>query len=122
MSVIKKIEASVFRYPLNNPVITSFGVMDNRPMVLIKIIDITGHNSKRVKDLLHILNGQGKVNALGHDLYLHQTQLNLIISILKKYFLNNKSMAVGDFKVITDKEYTHTQRANIGAFFHDAWV
>ena len=25
-------------------------------------------------------------------------------------------------KVITDKEYTHTQRANIGAFFHDAWV
>ena len=54
-----------------------------------------------MKDLLHILNGQGKVNALGHDLYLHQTQLNLTISILKKYFLKNKSMAVGDFKVIT---------------------
>ena len=71
------------------------------PTLLIKIIDITGHNSKRVKDLLHILNGQGKVNALGHELYLHQTQLNLIIFNLKKYFLNKNSMAVGDFKVLT---------------------
>ena len=42
MSVIKKIEAFVFRYPVKNPVITSFGVMDNRPMLLIKIIDSDG--------------------------------------------------------------------------------
>ena len=42
MTVIKKIETFVFRYPLKNPVITSFGVMDNRPMVLIKIIDNDG--------------------------------------------------------------------------------
>jgi len=42
LSIIKKIEAFVFRYPLDNPVITSFGVMDNRPMVLIKIIDSDG--------------------------------------------------------------------------------
>ena len=42
MSVIKKIEAFVFRYPVKNPVITSFGIMDNRPMVLIKIIDSDG--------------------------------------------------------------------------------
>ena len=42
MNVIKKIEALVFRYPVKNPVITSFGVMDNRPMLLIKIIDSDG--------------------------------------------------------------------------------
>ena len=42
MNVIKKIEVFVYRYPLDKPVITSFGLMSNRPMVLIKILDKDG--------------------------------------------------------------------------------
>jgi len=42
MTILKKIEVFVYRYPLNKPVITSFGLMNNRPMVLIKIIDKNG--------------------------------------------------------------------------------
>ncbi len=39
MIKIHKIESFVYRYPLENPVITSFGHMYSRPMVLVKITD-----------------------------------------------------------------------------------
>ena len=29
MSILKKVDVFVYRYPLDNPVITSFGIMNN---------------------------------------------------------------------------------------------
>ena len=31
-----------YRYPLDNPVITSFGAMNNRPLLLLKVSDNNG--------------------------------------------------------------------------------
>ena len=42
MIKIKNIQSFVFRYPINNPVITSFGIMKDRPMLLVKVTDKDG--------------------------------------------------------------------------------
>ena len=42
MICIEKIETFVYRYPLANPVQTSFGIMLDRPMVLVKVTDHDG--------------------------------------------------------------------------------
>ena len=42
MSILKKIDTFVYRYPLDNPVITSFGIMNNRPLLLLKVTDNNG--------------------------------------------------------------------------------
>jgi L-alanine-DL-glutamate epimerase-like enolase superfamily enzyme len=39
MIKIIKVETFVFRYPLRSPVKTSFGIMNNRPMVLVRVED-----------------------------------------------------------------------------------
>ena len=39
MIILKKVDAFVYRYPLDNPVITSFGIMNNRPLLLLKVTD-----------------------------------------------------------------------------------
>ncbi|WP_288902937.1 mandelate racemase/muconate lactonizing enzyme family protein [uncultured Sneathiella sp.] len=39
---IKTVECFVFRYPLTEPVVTSFGTMRDRPMVLIRLRDADG--------------------------------------------------------------------------------
>ena len=42
MSILKKVDVFVYRYPLDNPVITSFGIMNNRPLLLLKVTDNNG--------------------------------------------------------------------------------
>ena len=42
MIEIKSVETFVYRYPLEAPVKTSFGTMDDRPMVLVKLTDKSG--------------------------------------------------------------------------------
>ena len=42
MIQIKKVKSYVFRYPLKVPVKTSFGIMSNRPMVLVQVTDNQG--------------------------------------------------------------------------------
>ena len=42
MITIKSIKTIVYRYPLKSPVQTSFGIMSNRPMVLVRIEDKQG--------------------------------------------------------------------------------
>ena len=39
---IKSIEAHVFRYPLDSAVQTSFGVVSDRPMLLVAVTDAGG--------------------------------------------------------------------------------
>ena len=36
---IKAVETYVYRYPLEAPVQTSFGTMNDRPMVIVKLVD-----------------------------------------------------------------------------------
>ena len=44
MIKLASIQTFVFRYPLKMPVKTSFGVMNDRPMVLINITDYRGNS------------------------------------------------------------------------------
>ena len=39
MIKIKQVETFVYRYPLETPVQTSFGIMTDRPMVIVKLTD-----------------------------------------------------------------------------------
>ena len=42
MIKIRSLETAVYRYPLKTPVQTSFGIMRDRPMVLVKLLDDEG--------------------------------------------------------------------------------
>ena len=42
MIKIRSLETAVYRYPLKTPVQTSFGIMRDRPMVLVKLFDDEG--------------------------------------------------------------------------------
>ena len=44
MIKIRSLETAVYRYPLKTPVQTSFGIMRDRPMVLVKLFDDEGVN------------------------------------------------------------------------------
>jgi len=78
-------------------------LVDNgqEPTQLVQIIELTGFHPKRVGDLLHILLGQEKAQALGNHLYLHDDQLKFIKSSVIEYFNRKKTLAVGDFKELT---------------------
>nr|ART36378.1 C565 [uncultured bacterium] len=41
--IVRRLEAFCFRYPLSTPVVTSFGLMSNRPAVFVRVEDVEGH-------------------------------------------------------------------------------
>ena len=43
MITLKSITPHIYRYPLETPVQTSFGIMADRPMLLVRIEDTEGY-------------------------------------------------------------------------------
>ena len=71
------------------------------PMSLIQLNKISDFNPKRLGELIHILIGQNKIIAIGNEMYLHNEQFLLLISILKKYFAEQDALSVSNFKNAT---------------------
>ena len=71
------------------------------PILLREILDVSDLNPKRVGDLLHLLSEQGKVQKLGNDLWLNRSNLDKVITTLRKYYSSKKELAISDFKDMT---------------------
>jgi len=71
------------------------------PILFREVTELSGHNPKRVGDLIHILIEQEKVQGLGSNFYLHHTNLDSLLHDIRAFFETNQTLTVSDFKKLT---------------------
>ena len=59
------------------------------------------HSNNQIKKILDIEIGSGSILIINGNLLFHRKNIEKLIELVEKYFINNDSLDVGDFKKIT---------------------
>ena len=68
---------------------------------LVSAKDLNFEDSKKTLEILHVLKNQGKIFQVDNEYWIHESSKNSLLQQLLKYFANQDTLSVSDFKSIT---------------------
>ena len=68
---------------------------------LVSAKDLNYEDSKKTLEILHVLKNQGKIFQVDNEYWIHESSKKSLLQQLLKYFANQETLSVSDFKSIT---------------------
>ena len=84
----------------------SFGFIDEGDGIwfhqtAVSAKDLNFEDSKKTLEILHVLKNQGKIFQVDNEYWIHESSKKSLLQQLLKYFANQDTLSVSDFKSIT---------------------
>lgn len=78
-----------------------------RPPTIKGLAELVDLPVDKTVQLMHILKGQGKAQEVSRDLWFHAETLTVMEDEIEKFFQDNSTMGVNDFKSLTNTTRKH---------------
>ena len=74
----------------------------NSEIISIKeIILLSRMNPKKVKEIIYLLNSQGKIIQINDNIVMNDDAFNRLLKSIQKHFKINKTLSISEFKYLS---------------------
>ena len=76
--------------------------IDSNIISIKELILLSKLNPKKTKDLVFLLIDNNSLLRINDDIIISVNAFNKILSLIRKYFIDNKTMSISDFKILSN--------------------
>ena len=77
------------------------GNSDSNIISIKEIIDTSKMNPRKIKEMIFLLNSQNRIIQINDSLIIDNNAFNNLLSSVREYFLDCKTLSISDFKNIS---------------------